>query len=90
MLPQAILVVAPLDDQPSEKRLPPPLPRFYPHSEWAAVGPVHVEVRFQAQVRHKRNEPGLLGCCHLAIDLWMDQPIIRSHPNKAVDDVEAP
>ena len=25
---------------------PPTLPGFYPHSEWAAVGPVHAGVRF--------------------------------------------
>jgi len=42
-------------------RAPPLVPRFYPHSEWAAVGPVHVEVRFQALIRHNSDGPGLLG-----------------------------
>ena len=31
---------------------PTPLPCFYPHSEWAAMGPVQVGVRSQAQVHH--------------------------------------
>ena len=64
---------------------PTPLPCFYPHSKWAALGPVHVGVRFQAQVHH-----------HLVMDLgcWVlpsrvrslkDHSIQRSHPNKAVD-----
>ena len=35
------------------------LPGFYPHSEWAALGPVHVGVRFHAQVRHRVAD---LGC----------------------------
>jgi hypothetical protein len=42
-------------------RHPTPLPCFYPHSEWAAMGPVHVGVRSQAQVHHHRDGPGLLG-----------------------------
>jgi len=38
------------------------------------MGPVHVVVRFQAQVHHNREGPGLLGCCHLAIDLgWTNR-----------------
>ena len=42
--------------------LPPtPLPCFYPHSEWAAMGPVQVGVRSQAQVHHHRDGPGWLG-----------------------------
>ena len=64
---------------------PTPLPCFYPHSKWAALGPVHVGVRFQAQVHH-----------HLVMDLgcWVlpsrvrslkDHSTQRSHPNKAVD-----
>jgi hypothetical protein len=32
-------------------------------------GPVHVGVRFHAQVRHPSVGPGLLGCCHLTDDL---------------------
>jgi hypothetical protein len=47
-------------------------------------GPVQVGVRLQAQVHHDRDEPGIVGCCHLTSDL-MDQHIMRSHPNKAVD-----
>ncbi len=31
---------------------PPTSPGFYPHSEWAALGPVQVGVRFQAQTHH--------------------------------------
>jgi hypothetical protein len=42
--------------------LPPPTsPGFYPHSEWAASGPVQFGVRFQAQARHDGDGPGLLG-----------------------------
>jgi len=37
------------------------LPCFYPHSKWAAIGPVHVGVRSQAQVHHHGDGPGLLG-----------------------------
>ena len=49
---------------------PTPLPCFYPHSQWAALGPVQVGVRSQAQVHHHGDGPGLLGCCHLFGDLW--------------------
>jgi hypothetical protein len=37
----------------------PLLPCFYPHSEWAAMGPVQVGVRFKAQVHHHVTD---LGC----------------------------
>src|SRR5215831_7580436 len=40
---------------------PTPLPCFYSHSKWAALGPVQVGVRSQAQVHHYRDGPGLLG-----------------------------
>src|SRR5215831_10418753 len=40
---------------------PTPLPCFYPHSSWAALGPVQVGVRSQAQVHHHGDGPGLLG-----------------------------
>ena len=40
---------------------PTPLPCFYPHSLWAAIGPVQVGVRSQAQVHHHGDGPGLLG-----------------------------
>jgi hypothetical protein len=43
----------------------PTSPGFYPHSEWAALGPVQFGVRFQARVHHRGDEPGLLGCCYL-------------------------
>ena len=66
----------------------PPLPCFYPHSEWAALGPVQFGVRFQAQVHHRGDEPGLLGCCYLIDDLQRPAGY-RSHPNKAVDVVVA-
>ena len=42
-----------------------PLPCFYPHSPWAALGPVHVGVRSQAQVHHHGDGPGLLGAAIL-------------------------
>jgi hypothetical protein len=44
---------------------PTPLPCFYPHSQWAAIGPVHVGVRSQAQVHHHGDGPGLLGAAIL-------------------------
>ena len=40
---------------------PPTLPGFYPHSEWATQGPVHVGVRLKAQAHHNNDGPGLLG-----------------------------
>jgi len=48
---------------------PPTSPGFYPHSEWAALGPVQFGVRFQARVHHRGDELGLLGCCNLIDDL---------------------
>src|SRR5215469_5203151 len=42
-----------------------PLPCFYPHSQWAALGPVQVGVRSQAQVHHHGDGPGLLGAAIL-------------------------
>ena len=43
---------------------PTPLPCFYPHSQWAAMGPVQVGVRSQAQVHHTVTD---LGCWGAAI-----------------------
>ena len=43
---------------------PTPLPCFYPHSKWAALGPVQVGVRSQAQVHHTVTD---LGCWGAAI-----------------------
>jgi len=37
------------------------LPCFYPHSEWAVMGPVQVGVRSKARVHHQCDGPGLLG-----------------------------
>ena len=48
---------------------PPTLPGFYPHSEWAALGPVHVGVRSKPRPHHWVMGPGLFGCCHLIGDL---------------------
>ena len=48
---------------------PTPLPCFYPHSKWAAIGPVHVGVRSQAQVHHHGDGTWVAGCCHLLGDL---------------------
>ena len=42
----------------------PPLPCFYPHSEWAVRGPVQVGVRSKAQVHHTVTD---LGCWGAAI-----------------------
>jgi hypothetical protein len=36
---------------------PPTSPGFYPHSEWAALGPVQFGVRFQARVHHRGDLP---------------------------------
>ncbi len=33
------------------------------------LGPVHVGVRSKAQVHHHRDEPGIVGCCHLTSGL---------------------
>jgi len=48
---------------------PPLLPGFYPHSQGATVGPVHVGVRSQTRPHHHRDEAWLVGCCHLIGDL---------------------
>ena len=48
---------------------PPLLPGFYPHSQGATVGPVHVGVRSQTRPHHQRDEAWLVGCCHLIGDL---------------------
>jgi hypothetical protein len=37
---------------------PTPLPCFYPHSSWAAMGPVQVGVRSKAQVHHHHHGDG--------------------------------
>ena len=48
---------------------PPLLPGFYPHSQGATWGPVHVGVRSQTRPHHNRDGAWLLGCCHLFGDL---------------------
>ena len=48
------------------------------------LGPVHVGVRFKAQVHHHGDGPGLLGSCYLRSGL-LDRVLCRSLPNKAVD-----
>src|SRR5256885_7736691 len=48
---------------------PPLLPGFYPHSQGATWGPVHVGVRSQTWPRHNRDGTRLVGCCHLIGDL---------------------
>jgi len=92
LLPQAILVVAPFEDQPSEKSIAATTRcrasiRTLNEPLWARC---MLRSDFKPRSVTNSTNLGLLGCCHLAIDLSMDQPIIRSHPNKAVDDVEAP
>src|SRR5215472_1147355 len=63
------------------------LPCFYPHSKWAALGPVLVGVRSKSQVHSPNGDgPGLLGAAILAsISSLKDHRGDRSHPNKAVD-----
>jgi hypothetical protein len=62
LIAHSAFCVDPFEDQLSGNLwVPPTVPRFYPHSEWAAMGPVHVEVRFQAQARHSGDGPGLPG-----------------------------
>ena len=48
---------------------PPLLPGFYPHSQGATLGPVHVGVRSQTRPHHHRDRAWLVGCCHLIGDL---------------------
>jgi len=48
---------------------PPLLPGFYPHSQGATWGPVHVGVRSQTWPHHKLDGTRLVGCCHLISDL---------------------
>jgi len=48
---------------------PPLLPGFYPHSQGASWGPVHVGVRSQTRPHHNRDGAWLVGCCHLFSDL---------------------
>ena len=45
---------------------------------------MHVGVRFNAQVHHRSDGPGLLGSCYLKSGL-VDPSVMRSLPNKAVD-----
>jgi len=47
----------------------PLLPGFYPHSQGAPWGPVHVGVRSQTRSHHNRDGAWLVGCCHLIGDL---------------------
>jgi hypothetical protein len=47
----------------------PLLPGFYPHSQGATWGPVHVGVRSQTRPHHNRDGAWLVGCCHLIGDL---------------------
>jgi len=47
----------------------PLLPGFYPHSQGASWGPVHVGVRSQTRPHHNRDGAWLVGCCHLFSDL---------------------
>jgi hypothetical protein len=64
------------------------VPCFYPHSEWAAMGPVQVGIRSKAQVHHHVTDLG----CWVLPSTWRslkDQYVTRSHPNKAVDVVPA-
>ena len=48
---------------------PPLLPGFYPHSQGATWGPVHVGVRSQTRPHHNRDGAWRFGCCHLFSDL---------------------
>jgi hypothetical protein len=54
----------------SKSCLQPPLsPGFYPHSQGATWGPVHVGVRSQTRPHHNRDGAWRFGCCHLFSDL---------------------
>jgi hypothetical protein len=60
---------------------PPLLPGFYPHSQGATLGPVHVGVRSQTRPHHNRDEAWLVGCCHLIGDLqgiWRFPAVTRT------------
>ena len=48
---------------------PPLLPGFYPHSQGASWGPVHVGVRSHTRPHHNHDGAWLVGCCHLIGDL---------------------
>jgi hypothetical protein len=48
---------------------PPLLPGFYPYSQGASWGSVHVGVRSQTRPCHNRDGAWLVGCCHLFSDL---------------------
>ena len=63
---------------------PPTLPGFYPHSEWAVLGPVHVGVRSKPRPIIVVMD---LGCWALPSNRrsLKDPPLMRTHPNKAVD-----
>ena len=45
------------------------LPGFYPHSEWAALRPVHVGVRLAASQARHCWRAWVVGCCYLWGDL---------------------
>ena len=47
----------------------PLLPGFYPHSQGASWGPVHIGVRSQTRPHHHCDGAWLVGCCHLIGDL---------------------
>jgi len=64
---------------------PTPLPCFLSGLSWAALGPVHVGIRSQAQVHHHRDGPGLLGAAIFTAISSKDKWRQHSHPNKAVD-----
>ena len=71
LLPQAILVVAPLEDQPFRKSIAATTRcrasiRTLNEPLWARC---MLRSDFKPRSVTKWNEPGLLGCCHLAIDL---------------------
>src|ERR1700730_14168464 len=57
-----------------KRRLQPPLPCFYPHSEWARLGPV--------QLRSITNVTnlGLLGAA-ICSAVFIDRVSLSSHPN---------
>jgi hypothetical protein len=62
----------------------PPLPCFYPHSEWAARARCKLGFDLNTQVHHSRDEPGIVGAA-IYRAILIDQHSPRSHPNKAVD-----
>jgi hypothetical protein len=62
----------------------PTSPGFYPHSEWAALGPVQFGSDFKPGSITVVMNPGCWGAA-IYRTISKDRPVFRNHPNKAVD-----